>query len=75
MGYFKVYVTKKQVFVQLHTAGWSGNEDLYCALEKVKWLGLFWQKSVRGGHYYYTFPRFVWDAPMFKQKEQKKNGN
>jgi hypothetical protein len=40
--------------LELHTGGWSGNEDIIEALKKTKmfWF-LFWQKSERGGHYYF----------------------
>lgn len=41
-------------FLELHTGGWSGNEDIIESLrETIFWL-LFWQKSERGGHYYFT---------------------
>lgn len=39
--------------LELHTGGWSGNEDIIEKLEgSVFWL-LYWQKSERGGHYYF----------------------
>jgi len=36
----------------LHTAGWSGNEDIINAMRKnyIFWV-LYWEQSNRGGHY------------------------
>jgi hypothetical protein len=37
---------------ELHTGGWSGNEDIMMALEnnQLFWV-MCWQESKRGGHY------------------------
>lgn len=44
--------TKHRLY--LSTGGWSGNESLVEALEKTPmfWV-LYWQKSQRGGHYWF----------------------
>ncbi len=40
--------------LQLHTWGWSGNEILIDTLQNnVMFWALFWQKSFRGGHYWF----------------------
>ena len=75
MGYFKIYTRKDKVYVQLHTAGWSGNEDIYREFERIHWIGLFWQKSVRGGHYYYEFPKSVWENGINSQMQEKPRGD
>lgn len=37
---------------ELHTGGWSGNEDIMEALiENAMWWMLNWKQSSRGGHY------------------------
>ena len=37
-----------------HTGGWSGNEDVIGALHRnFLFWSLFWEKSTRGGHYYF----------------------
>ena len=38
-------------WVELSTAGWSGNEDIIEALKKNGFWFLYWEKSERGGHY------------------------
>jgi len=41
--------------LELHTGGWSGNEFIIYALqnnENLFWP-LYWEKSIRGGHYYF----------------------
>jgi hypothetical protein len=51
-GYFKYDKTTREL--ELHTAGWSGNEEIISALEQNKFFyPLYWQKSERGGHYYF----------------------
>ena len=48
---------RKVLKVELHTGGWSGNEEIIMALqENVFWL-LYWEKSIRGGHYYFEIPK------------------
>ena len=37
---------------QLHTCGWSGNEDIIGAMQSnSQWWTLHWWSSRRGGHY------------------------
>jgi len=40
--------------LELHTGGWSGNEDIIEALKKSYFWIFYWEKSVKGGHYYFT---------------------
>ena len=39
--------------LELHTGGWSGNEDIIEALAASMFWLMYWQKSVRNGHYYF----------------------
>lgn len=48
---------KKVISLELHTGGWSGNEEIISALKSnFMFWGMFWQKSIRGGHYYFKIP-------------------
>ena len=45
---------KKVMTLVLHTCGWSGNEEVINALQQNKlFFALYWQKTERGGHYYF----------------------
>ena len=59
--YYKLIIKGNNVYLELHTGGWSGNEEIYDSFEKIKMIAMFWQKSERGGHYYYTFPKFMYE--------------
>ena len=39
--------------LELHTYGWSGNEEIIKVMEKSIFWALCWQRSDRGGHYYF----------------------
>lgn len=45
---------KRVIKLQLHTGGWSGNEDIINALQQnfVFW-SMYWVKHIRGGHYFF----------------------
>lgn len=43
--------------LELHTLGWSGNESILKALESnLFFFMLYWKKTERGGHYYFSLP-------------------
>lgn len=48
---------RKVLKFELHTGGWSGNEEIVKALMKnsVFW-SQYWEKIIRGGHYYFEIP-------------------
>ena len=50
---------KRILRLELHTGGWSGNEDIIVALqENFLFWALFWHKSIAGGHYWFTIKRW-----------------
>lgn len=47
------------LFFELHTIGWSGNEDILNALLQNQMFSLMWYvKWERGGHYYFEINPF-----------------
>lgn len=45
---------RKGKILELHTCGWSGNEDIIGALRSnFGFWSCFWWKSERGGHYWF----------------------
>jgi len=52
---------KYVIYYTYHTGGWSGNEDVIDALHhNFLFWAMFWQKSTRGGHYYFRIKREKW---------------
>jgi hypothetical protein len=42
--------------LELHTGGWSGNEDTINALHESFFFNFYWRKTYVGGHYYFKIP-------------------
>ena len=51
----QIYQAGKRVIrYEYHTGGWSGNEDVILALRhNLYFWSMFWEKSTKGGHYYF----------------------
>lgn len=60
----QIYITGKKIIrFEYHTGGWSGNEDVINALrQNLPFWSLFWEKSTRGGHYYFKIRLFTYYA-------------
>jgi hypothetical protein len=43
--------------LELHTGGWSGNEDVVSKLENTTFWLMYWSMSKRGGHYWFDIPK------------------
>jgi hypothetical protein len=51
-----------QKVLELHTGGWSGNEDIIRTLEANEWFWMFyWFSSRVGGHYEFHIRKEDWD--------------
>ncbi len=61
--YFK-FTGDRVLKLELHTGGWSGNEDIISSLKSntMFWM-ICWQKSVRGGHYYFKWNKKQMEKP------------
>lgn len=43
--------------LELHTGGWSGNEEIIAALrQNIFFFPMTWEKTYAGGHYYFRIP-------------------
>ena len=51
---------KRVIRYEYHTGGWSGNEDVILALQKTMFWFVFWEKSLRGGHFYFKIEHPEW---------------
>jgi len=48
---------KNKRTLELHTGGWSGNEDIIRALRSnIFFFPMTWQKTYVGGHFYFSIP-------------------
>ena len=47
---------KRILQLELHTGGWSGNEDIIAGLQETFLWMFSWQMSRRGGHHYFRIP-------------------
>jgi hypothetical protein len=45
--------------LELHTGGWSGNESIIDTLMGTMFWGACWEKSMRGGHYWFDIPKWA----------------
>jgi hypothetical protein len=46
--------------LELHTGGWSGNEDIISALQdNFLFWNLCWEKTTRGGHYHFKIKELI----------------
>lgn len=59
-GTFRSTDLLKEKEVYIATGGWSGNEEIISALhDNLLFWGICWQKSERGGAYWFTIPEII----------------
>jgi hypothetical protein len=57
---------------ELHTGGWSGNEEIVDALMGTMFWMMCWESSRRGGHYYFEIPGCILVKALDKKDEEAK---
>jgi hypothetical protein len=60
-------------WLELHTWGWSGNEDIIDALQKTYFWSFFWKKSIRGGHYWFELISYLKNPETIEKYNKEKN--
>lgn len=63
------YANRNDDKFELHTGGWSGNEEIVDALMGTMFWMMCWESSRRGGHYYFEIPGYILN------KKDKNDGN
>lgn len=66
---------KKCYKLEIHTWGWSGNEDIVEALRMTMFWFTYWQRSDRGGHFYFEISAWAIDGTDSESAKQLKWGN
>ncbi len=51
--HWRVSIEVREFALELHTGGWSGNEEVAEALQESPFWIRHWWKTERGGHYYF----------------------
>ena len=54
---------KRVLRLELHTGGWSGNEEIIGVLQDTMFWTLYWERSKRGGHYIFKIPPLKRGSP------------
>ena len=57
MWHYKDLIIFENGKLELHTGGFSNNEEIIEELRQTMFWEFFWQRSDRGGHHYFT----IWD--------------
>jgi hypothetical protein len=69
--YTDIGVEIKNDKIELHTLGWSGNEDIIRELKNSSLWLIHWRKTYAGGHYYFDLGRekeeFVYDNDAYTE--------
>ena len=60
---------RRCIKLQLHTGGWSGNEDVIVALQQnFLFWSMFWRKHTAGGHYWFEIAMKEWNRSLSKKQ-------
>ncbi len=66
----KAHIFDRQVIkLQLHTGGWSGNEDIIDALQhNYMFWSMSFYKQIRGGHFWFDIDKTCWEKSRTEAK-------
>lgn len=74
----QIHKTGKRVIrYEYHTGGWSGNKNVINALKRNIFWFFFWEKSLKGGHYYFKIrhPEQYGKNPLKQEIPSRKEVN
>lgn len=54
--HYPEYIKLHGRYLQIHTGGWSGHEDIMAELHKNLFYSFWWTRAERGGHYWFKLP-------------------
>jgi len=60
--------------LELHTAGWSGNEELISELKRTLFWACYWRSAKVGGHYYFS-NRSLIEEQESQEQNREEGGN
>ncbi|MDD3102488.1 MAG: hypothetical protein PHX21_13625 [bacterium] len=66
---------KRVLRLELHTGGWSGNESVVHELKNNVFWPMFWERSDRGGHYYFRIPKRAYNQKKSEELEYGRRNN
>lgn len=56
--------------LEIHTLGWSGNEEIICELKETAFWMMRFQAQQTGGHYYFRVEESEWTYSVEKVKNK-----
>lgn len=70
---YRFYKYGGKYHAELHTLGWSGNEDLIEALEhsQCRFFLMWHSKWLKGGHYYFEISPNLWKSTMIIKRKKR----
>ena len=68
LWYFPDYVKRDGRNIEIHTGGWSGNEEIIEELKSTVFWTVCWKRIERGGHYYLELPESTKSESQYGDK-------
>lgn len=61
LWYYPDYIKRDGRFIEMHTGGWSGNEEIMSTIQSTMFWYFYWKRIDRGWHYYLEIWENVYD--------------